>query len=61
MGTDSEFREKLQALINSHSMEEGSNTPDLILAQFLTDSLVAFDMATQARERWYGRERMYGR
>lgn len=48
------FRDKLQDLINTHSMEAGSNTPDFILAEFLADSLRAFDKATQARTGWYG-------
>lgn len=48
------FREKLEALINHHSMENGSDTPDFILAEFLADSLRAFDKATNARCSWYG-------
>lgn len=48
------FREELQQLINRNSAENGSNTPDFILAQFLDDSLLAFDHAVNARENWYG-------
>lgn len=45
--------EKLQRLLNAHSKENGSDTPDFILAEFLLDSLEAFDRATKMRSRWY--------
>ena len=48
------FRDKLETLINTHSMENGSDTPDFILAEFLADSLRAYDKATKERSRWYG-------
>lgn len=51
-----EFRKKLSQLINSESMENGSNTPDFILAEFLSDVLNAWDESVTAREKWYGRE-----
>lgn len=50
-----DFRDELMQLINSHSKENGSNTPDLILASYLLDCLTAFDRAVQDREAWYGR------
>jgi len=50
-----DFRRKLQNLINSESKENGSNTPDFMLAQYLVDCLNAFDAAVAAREKWYGR------
>jgi len=43
------FRKELETLINKHSMENGSNTPDFILAEYLTDCLHAFDKATNQR------------
>jgi hypothetical protein len=49
-----EFRRELEALINKHSMENGSNTPDFILAKYLSGSLRLFDEATAEREQWYG-------
>lgn len=52
----SDFRAELEALINKHSMENGSNTPDFILADFLRGTLANFDLAIKARERWYGRD-----
>lgn len=50
------FREELQSLINRHSKENGSDTPDFILAMFLEDSLRAFDSAVKQHEKWYGRK-----
>ncbi len=50
-----DFRRELEELINQHSMENESNTPDFILARYLTDSLKAFDKAINAREAWYNR------
>jgi len=46
------FPDKLQALINSYSIENGSNTPDYILAKYLMQCLDAFDMCTRERERF---------
>lgn len=50
---DTEFRKELASLINKHSMENGSNTPDFILAQFLTHCLRAFDFAIIERNKYY--------
>jgi hypothetical protein len=50
-----EFRAELEKLINRHSMENGSNTPDFVLATYLADCLEAFDKASTHRESWYGR------
>jgi len=49
----SEFREELASLINRHSAENGSDTPDFILAEYLSNCLDNFDHALQARIRWY--------
>lgn len=48
------FRRELMNVINKHSKENGSNTPDFILAEYLTDCLKAFDKATKYRDNWYG-------
>ena len=47
------FKQALSTLINQYSKENGSDTPDFILAKFLTDSLKAFNKATNRREEWY--------
>lgn len=50
------LRKDIEEVLNKHSAENGSNTPDFILAEYITDCLEAFDKATNSRERWYGRE-----
>lgn len=49
------LRSMVEQAINNVSAENGSNTPDFILAEYLLDCLAAFDKASRARERWYGR------
>lgn len=56
----SDFRKELENLINRFSKENGSNTPDFILAEFLSDSLEAFDKATKLRSGWYGPKGDFG-
>lgn len=50
------FMDDIQDVINRHSAENISNTPDFILAQYLDQCLNAFDVAVQQRETWYGRD-----
>lgn len=52
----SNLRKQIETAINSESAENGSDTPDFILAEFLTDCLASFDKALAAREKWYGRK-----
>jgi hypothetical protein len=54
------FSEDLTRLINKHSAENGSNTPDFILAQFLNQVIAAWNISTKTRDRWYGVELMPG-
>ena len=53
---DVSFKEELKSLLNRNSMENASNTPDFILAQYMDSCLDAFVTATQQRETWYGRD-----
>jgi len=53
-----DFEKELEQLINKHSMENGSNTPDFLLAEYLRSCLVAFNVAVTKREEWYGRSVM---
>ena len=46
---------ELAALLNCHSQENESNTPDFILAQYLLGCLAVFTTAVQQRETWWGR------
>lgn len=50
------FEKELEKLINKHSLESDSDTPDFILAKYLKSCLLAFNGATRRREKWYGRE-----
>lgn len=49
------FEKELEALLNRFSQENGSDTPDFILAKYLNDCLTAWNHAVVAREKWYGR------
>lgn len=50
------FLNELQKLINKYSLENGSNTPDFILAFYLRECLDSFNRAVKHRENWYGRD-----
>lgn len=50
---ESAFRSEVEHLINRHSKENGSDTPDFILAEYLDDCLRAFDKAVVRRTDWY--------
>lgn len=50
------FEDEIKQTINKYSMENGSNTPDHILAEYLVRCLEAFNFAFRNREKWYGRE-----
>lgn len=49
------FEAEVRKLINRQSREDGSDTPDHILAQYLNECLVAFEIAVRQREVWHGR------
>jgi hypothetical protein len=50
-----DFQESLRSLLNKTSQENGSNTPDFILARYLLGCLDNFNAAVSSREAWYGR------
>lgn len=50
----SEFRSELTKLLNRTGKENGSNTPDFILAQFIENIIIAFDFTLQQRDKWHG-------
>lgn len=49
------FEKELSNLLNRHSMENGSNTPDYMLAQYLRNCLDNYNKIVIAREKWFGR------
>ncbi len=50
-----EFLARVRSAINCACLENGSNTPDFLLAEYLLGCLDNFDRAVTAREKWYGR------
>ena len=54
MRNETEFKKELENLINKYSMENGSNTPDFIIAEYLVGCLRTFNNAYVARTNWYG-------
>lgn len=48
--------EALRRLLNSHSAENDSNTPDFILAAYMMECLRLFNVAVCARNEWYSRD-----
>jgi len=49
------FEDELVRLINCYSMENGSNTPDFMLANYLVGCLKLWNSTLKWREKWYGR------
>ncbi|KKM60031.1 hypothetical protein LCGC14_1546020 [marine sediment metagenome] len=49
-----DLAEDIRALINSHSREADSDTPDFILAEYLLASLCAFEVGVNRRDGFYG-------
>ena len=52
------FKQKLQDLINCCSLENRSDTPDFILAEYLNNCLINFDIAVNQRNDWHIRNSM---
>ena len=49
------FEKELSNLLNSYSMENGSDTPDYMLAQYLRNCLENYNRTIVMREKWFGR------
>lgn len=54
MAKQRSFEVELTELINRHSKENGSNTPDFILAAYLRECLLNFDATISRRDTWHG-------
>ena len=48
------FQEELEELINRYSMENQSDTPDYILAEYLVSCLNTWAYITRQRDKWFG-------
>lgn len=44
------FREELEVLLEKHKRNNISDTPDYVLAKFMTDCLTSFECAIGVRE-----------
>lgn len=44
-----EFQRDLASLLNKYGLEKPSNTPDFVLAEYLTQCLVAYNIAVVCR------------
>lgn len=53
---DELFRRELTVLLNKYCKENKSDTPDFILADHLIQSLRAFNISTNARQKYYGKD-----
>ena len=49
-----EFERELAVVLNRYSVENGSNTPDFLLAKILRVQIVVWNEAVRARDAWYG-------
>lgn len=51
-----DFQTALKGLLNGYSMEKaGANTPDFLLAEYLTMCLTAYGKIVRDRDKWYGK------
>jgi hypothetical protein len=48
------LHDELTHLLNMHNAENGSNTPDFILATYLVSCLALFDHIVNERTKWHG-------
>lgn len=48
------FEQELEYIINKHSLENASNTPDFILAGYLMACLRAWNIHINKRSEWMG-------
>lgn len=51
---DTKLMGDIKELLNSHSREQDSDTPDFILAEYLMACLEAFEVGVNRRDVWYG-------
>lgn len=53
------FQRQLESLINMHSLENQSNTPDFLLAEYLLGCLKLWTTITVKRDTWRGDNEVY--
>lgn len=52
------FEKELSALLNKFSLENVSNTPDYLLAEFVQFAIAGFNVVVSERDRWYMEKRL---
>jgi hypothetical protein len=50
---DIDFKSELEILINKHSQENKSDTPDFILRDYILRCLTTWKLTIRERDRWY--------
>lgn len=50
------FEQELKELINRHSIENESDTPDYILARYILNCLYSYSCAVRTRDQFFGFE-----
>jgi hypothetical protein len=55
-GIDRDFQKELSSLLNTHSCDNDTNTPDFLLASFLDAVLAVFSSVMEQRDEWQGME-----
>lgn len=53
-GMKKTFKQELVELINRHSVENDSDTPDFVLAEYVAHCLDAFSLVTRQRDKFHG-------
>jgi len=48
------FEKELTSLLNRYNKENGSNTPDFLLSEFLIGCLKTYNKALKKRDKWFG-------
>lgn len=54
------LEQDLERVLNHHSAENESNTPDYVLASLLKNTLATWNLHTKERDRWYGNRSLLG-
>jgi hypothetical protein len=55
MGNKKGFKKELEQLLNKYSIDNDTNTPDFILADYLTGCIKVYNKTTVKRDDWSGR------
>lgn len=53
MREQTKFEKELEELINKHCIENGSETPDFLLASYLIGCLENWNITIRNRDKWY--------